>query len=258
MIVDNLCTLLKNKRPIDAQHDSLSSLFKVQLLGLSIGQSIDGSALQAVKDSSTQRKMFRPTASRAILRTLTPAQSSRLKYSAALGINKNVTLFRALAHRRPQAIQSLIRPTTTTLFYATKSEPKKSDATGVMKKKLEHHPETVSGHSSVRHIMSEEGGGNKSQHEEDMMAGIKQDIVTIKDTFALTTVPKESYYIGAAGILPYAATALSTAYLAFDVNHAAQHGMGYLFSPELASQLLEIITPLQIGYGAVVSSAVPF
>ena len=83
--------------------------------------------------------------------------------------------------------------------------------------------------------------------------GIRADMETIKDTFALNEVPKESLYIGAAGVIPYAATSISTVYLAWDVNHAAASGgQGILFSPETAHQLLDLITPIQIGYGAVV------
>ena len=55
-------------------------------------------------------------------------------------------------------------------------------------------------------------------------------------------------------MLPYLATSLSTVYLAFDINHASETGSGFLFSPHVAEQLLHIIEPLQVGYGAVVSS----
>jgi hypothetical protein len=75
---------------------------------------------------------------------------------------------------------------------------------------------------------------------------------TIKETFALTEVPRESYYIGLAGVLPYLTTSLSTVYLAFDINHAQATGSGLLFSPETAHHILSIIQPIQIGYGAVV------
>ena len=57
-----------------------------------------------------------------------------------------------------------------------------------------------------------------------------------------------------AGVLPYLATSLSTVYLAFDINHASETGSGFLFSPHVAEQLLHIIEPLQVGYGAVVST----
>ena len=56
-----------------------------------------------------------------------------------------------------------------------------------------------------------------------------------------------------AGVLPYLATSLSTVYLAFDINHASATGSAFLFSPQTAEQLLHIIEPLQVGYGAVVS-----
>jgi hypothetical protein len=70
----------------------------------------------------------------------------------------------------------------------------------------------------------------------------------------LQEVPRESLYLGAAGTLPYLATSLSTVYLAFDINHAGNHGSGYLFSPETAHQILAYLEPIQIGYGAVVSN----
>ncbi len=89
-----------------------------------------------------------------------------------------------------------------------------------------------------------------------MMGAIRSDIETIKETFSLADVPKESLYIGAAGVIPYAATSLSTVFLAWDINHAHATGNGVLFSPETAHQLLEMITPIQIGYGAVVGSQI--
>ncbi len=60
--------------------------------------------------------------------------------------------------------------------------------------------------------------------------------------------------IGMAGVLPYLATSISTFYLAFDINHANETGSGFLVSPHTAELLLHIIEPLQVGYGAVVSS----
>lgn len=77
---------------------------------------------------------------------------------------------------------------------------------------------------------------------------------TIRDTFALDEVPREALVIGMAGVLPYLVTSLSTVYLAFDINHASETGSGFLFSPHVAEQLLHIIEPLQVGYGAVVST----
>ncbi len=92
----------------------------------------------------------------------------------------------------------------------------------------------------------------KQPDDEEMLAGIKSDLHTIRDTFSLQAVPRESFYIGAAGVIPYAATSLSTVYLSYDINHAHTTGQSYLFSPETAHGLLELVTPIQIGYGAVV------
>lgn len=75
---------------------------------------------------------------------------------------------------------------------------------------------------------------------------------TIKETFALNDVPRETLYLGAAGLLPYLGTSLSTVYLAFDINHAKATGEGFLFTPETARELLGYLEPIQIGYGAVV------
>jgi hypothetical protein len=158
-----------------------------------------------------------------------------------------------LNNRRPQVLLSLSRPKAASLLYATKTGPydplDPKEEKKVLESEIEAHPEAVSAGSSVRHVF-EEGQGVKK--EDEMLGGIKADIQTIKETFALTEVPKESLYIGAAGILPYAATSLSTVYLAWDINQAADIGTGVLFSPETAHRLLDIVTPLQIGYGAVV------
>lgn len=74
----------------------------------------------------------------------------------------------------------------------------------------------------------------------------------VKETFALNEVPKEALVVGLAGVLPYLATSLSTAYLAWDINHASLTGEGFLVSGPTAEFVLNIIEPLQIGYGAVV------
>ena len=75
----------------------------------------------------------------------------------------------------------------------------------------------------------------------------------IKDTFALYEVPREALVIGMAGVLPYLGTSLATTILAWDINHAAADGTGLLLSEKSAQILLDLLEPLQIGYGAVVS-----
>lgn len=72
------------------------------------------------------------------------------------------------------------------------------------------------------------------------------------DTFSLKEVPTKAMYMGLAGVLPYLATSISTVYLSFDIQYAAHHGQGLFLSGEVAEQLLHIIEPLQLGYGATV------
>jgi hypothetical protein len=75
---------------------------------------------------------------------------------------------------------------------------------------------------------------------------------TIVDTFSLQDVPKEALYVGMAGVLPYLATSLSTVYLAYDIQLAANTGEGLFLSGQTAELLLHILEPIQLGYGATV------
>lgn len=81
----------------------------------------------------------------------------------------------------------------------------------------------------------------------DGLMGIQ---VTIKDTFSLQDVPKEAMYVGLAGVVPYLVTSLSTVFLSFDIQYSAHHGTGFLIDGAVAEQLLHIIEPIQLGYGA--------
>lgn len=119
--------------------------------------------------------------------------------------------------------------------------------------KLEVDPESVSADSTVHPIFNEVGTENP-ERDVDMMAGIKSDFKTIRDTFSLSGVPREAYKIGLAGVLPYLATSLSTVYCAWEIRHAAADGVGFLMSGHSAELLLHILEPLQIGYGAVLIS----
>lgn len=62
--------------------------------------------------------------------------------------------------------------------------------------------------------------------------------------------------VGLAGVVPYLVTSLSTVYLSFDIQYAAVHGQGFLMSGETAEQLLHIIEPIQLGYGASVKNPI--
>lgn len=70
-------------------------------------------------------------------------------------------------------------------------------------------------------------------------------------------VPREAYYVGMAGVLPYLATSLSTVYCAWEINHAAVTGTGFLMSEKTAELALHVIEPLQVGYGATVGIKYP-
>ena len=222
---------------------------------------------KAIQNSMLPATMLRSTATRSLLKSWAKAPTARPSYSAASSKFRNVKILQQSSNRRPQVLQPLVaRPTTISLLYATKAGPPKPEPPKpeppfdhvdlkaedkFAHETLHAHPEQVSTGSSVRHVF--EHGQARQTDDPEMLAGIKADLHTIKDTFALTDVPRESLYIGAAGVLPYAATSLSTVYLAYDINHAHLHGQGYIFSPETAHQLLDLVTPIQIGYGAVVS-----
>ena len=60
--------------------------------------------------------------------------------------------------------------------------------------------------------------------------------------------------MGLAGVLPYMATSFATIFCAWDINHAAHTGSGFLLDEKTAELFLHIIEPIQVGYGAVVRS----
>jgi len=121
------------------------------------------------------------------------------------------------------------------------------------KKPLEAHPEAVSTSSTTRPVFTEQGV-EEQERDVDMMASVRQDVETIKDTFTLKDVPREALYIGLAGVLPYLATSLSTVFLAYDIQRAHEQGSGLLIDPQNAEIFLHIIEPVQVGYGAVILS----
>jgi hypothetical protein len=70
-------------------------------------------------------------------------------------------------------------------------------------------------------------------------------------------VPRQALYVGMAGVLPYLATSITTVACAYEINHSVA-GYGYLLSAQTASTMLQILEPLQVGYGAVVSGMIQF
>ncbi|KAF2130262.1 hypothetical protein P153DRAFT_365898 [Dothidotthia symphoricarpi CBS 119687] len=59
--------------------------------------------------------------------------------------------------------------------------------------------------------------------------------------------------MGLAGTLPYLATSLSTVYCSWELNHS-NAGYGFMISETTATQMLHLLEPIQLGYGATILS----
>ncbi|KAG6354500.1 hypothetical protein INS49_004517 [Diaporthe citri] len=125
----------------------------------------------------------------------------------------------------------------------------------VAQQKLESHPEQVTEESSVR--PSYEGPETKPS-DPPTTAGVKKDLNTLKETFALREVPPISLQLGLAGTLPYLGTSLATTFLSWNLNtewpSQSQFVNHFLMSHESASHYLHLLEPIQVGYGAVIIS----
>ncbi|KAH8890293.1 hypothetical protein GQ53DRAFT_722271 [Thozetella sp. PMI_491] len=145
--------------------------------------------------------------------------------------------------------------------YSTKPplQPNKRDVARekeVGRQKLESHPELVSTESSVRHVL--EPSQAPPDDSRDVLRDAKEDIEKVKETFALSSVPRQPYALGLAGTLPYLATSISTVYLSWDLKTTwptdSNFLNSFLVSHETATQWLQALEPIQIGYGAVIIS----
>lgn len=136
------------------------------------------------------------------------------------------------------------------------TDAQKKDEKRYSEEKLQPTPETVSSTSSTR-AMSGEVGDRPSTgtggKDADMAAGLKHDVATVKETFSLSEVPREAYYMGLAGTIPYLVTSATTVLCSYEINHAVG-GYGTILNEQNATQLLHILEPLQIGYGASIIS----
>jgi len=163
-----------------------------------------------------------------------------------------------LAARRPQLAQQLKSTSPSAILRRsladkTLSEGQKQAESRYAHESIKPTPETVSSTSSTHPLFSEVGAEKAEVAEVDVMAGVKHDVEVVKETFSLKEVPREAYYMGLAGTLPYLATSMSTVFLSWELNHSTA-GYGMLFSEKSATYLLHIIEPLQIGYGASILS----
>ncbi|GAB1318236.1 Mitochondrial inner membrane protein 1 [Madurella fahalii] len=123
-------------------------------------------------------------------------------------------------------------------------------------KKLESRPDEVTSSSSVRQVVEESQAPPEPQ--QDVMEGLKGDVNTIKETLALSSVPREAFGLGLAGTLPYLATSVSTVYLSWALNTEWPSTSNFinslLVSHESATYWLQLLEPIQVGYGAVIIS----
>ncbi|KAK7920122.1 hypothetical protein PG985_008144 [Apiospora marii] len=153
-------------------------------------------------------------------------------------------------------------PRGTSLVFKTRYATKPSlgdrlspeDEKKAQNQKLESHPDQVSTESSVRHAFEP----SPADANKDVADGLGHDINTVKQTFNLTQVPKESYVLGLSGTVPYLATSLSVVYLSWASNTdwpttstVLNH---LLMSHENAHFFLSYLEPLQVGYGAAIIS----
>ncbi|KXX77501.1 hypothetical protein MMYC01_201634 [Madurella mycetomatis] len=123
-------------------------------------------------------------------------------------------------------------------------------------KKLDARPDEVTSSSTVRHVMEESQAPPEPQP--DVMVGLKGDVNTVKETLALSSVPREAFGVGLAGTLPYLATSVSTVYLSWALNTEGPSTSNFInsFLPthDSATYWLQFLEPIQVGYGAVIIS----
>ncbi|KAI0910935.1 hypothetical protein F4823DRAFT_588146 [Ustulina deusta] len=121
-------------------------------------------------------------------------------------------------------------------------------------RKLTPHPESVATASSISHPDEPSPPGE----ERPVKTGLTDDLKTVQETFSLSNVPNEPYWLGLAGTLPYLGTSISTVYLAWVLNtpwpDPSIFASNFMVSPETASQLMATLEPIQLGYGAVIIS----
>lgn len=123
-------------------------------------------------------------------------------------------------------------------------------------KKLQSRPEEVTTTSSVRDVL--ESSQAPPPDEVDILVGVKHDLQSVKETFALSSVPRQAYAVGLAGTLPYLATSMSTVFLSWNLNTELPTKSALLnrilFDHDAATYWLNTLEPIQVGYGAVIIS----
>ncbi|KAJ4381864.1 hypothetical protein N0V86_003231 [Didymella sp. IMI 355093] len=197
--------------------------------------------------------MLRNGATRVARSITTPAARPFAPAPRAAPVHQWATQFGSMACKRPQTSQlARITPVRSTLSRRNLTKDQKTAEDRYAHEKLVPTPETVSETSSI-HPMFSEQQTPAPQNDPDMMKGVKSDIETVKETFSLKEVPKEAYYVGLAGTVPYLGTSLATVLCAYEINHSVG-GQGAILSEHTATHLLHLLEPIQIGYGASIIS----
>ncbi|KAI1447269.1 hypothetical protein F5Y02DRAFT_380358 [Annulohypoxylon stygium] len=200
--------------------------------------------------------------SRSILTRFLPAIAPRsASISPSLHLQRRATTSAAIsnlilprAHTSHTALSAQIAAYSTKtpsgLQYGRDPEEEKKFS----QQKLHSDPKAVTTESSVRHVYEPSDQGE----QKPIGHGVRDDLETVKETFALSDVPKEPYILGLAGTLPYLATSISTVYLSWDLNtewpSTSNFVNNVLISHDTAQNLLSVIEPIQLGYGAIIIS----
>ncbi|KAM0334974.1 hypothetical protein ACHAQA_000008 [Verticillium albo-atrum] len=125
----------------------------------------------------------------------------------------------------------------------------------IAKKKIEPRPEEVSVDSSTRQVFEQSPAALRNDSVQD---GLKHDLGIVQDTFELSDVPKQPYWLGLAGTLPYFGTSLATVYLSWDLNTHWPSSSTFInhihMNHESAQYWLNFLEPVQLGYGAIIIS----
>lgn len=133
--------------------------------------------------------MLRNGASRLALRSIaTPLARSSAALPHANPALQWATQFSSMASKRPQSSQiAHIKPVQAAIFRRNLTDEQKEAEKKYAHEKLKVTPDTVSA-SSTTHPMFGEIGGTNSQPQVDMMAGVKDDVVSrgVSQSFSLS------------------------------------------------------------------------
>ncbi|KAK4203398.1 hypothetical protein QBC40DRAFT_274707 [Triangularia verruculosa] len=178
----------------------------------------------------------------------TPPSTSFLKHSSSSSRPQTVA--------QPRLLPYILRTQYSTKPPVPPTQIDKKHEQEIAQHKLEARPDEVSATSSVR--KSIETSQSRPGEDVDFGKDLRNDLHTVKDTFALSSVPREPYLLGLAGTLPYLGTSLATVYLSWNLNTKFPTDSSFLnsfmFSHEAASQWLHILEPIQVGYGVALIS----